>query len=84
MEDLGLLANKIKQLFCKHDYVTITNFYGDMINNMSISSKKIIRSVQQCRKCKKIHKSEKIDKNCHIVNFDMYRNETLGIWRNLE
>lgn len=78
------MVNKLKQLFCKHEYVTISNFYGDAINDMSAFSNKIIRSVQRCQKCGKLHKSEYLDKNCHIVNFDLYHNETLGIWRNLE
>lgn len=64
--------SKIKQLFCKnHNYKTITNFYGDAILDASCCSKKIIRSLQYCTKCGKLRKSEYLDKNCKVVNFDI-------------
>lgn len=66
-----LVSNKIKQLFCIHDYETVTNFYGDAIDDMSVLSKKIIRSLQRCKKCGKFHKSEFLDKNCKVINFDI-------------
>lgn len=34
------MANKIKQLFCNHDYETVTNFYGDGILEASNLSSK--------------------------------------------
>ena len=66
-----LVSNKIKQLFCIHDYETVTNFYGDAINDMSSFSKKTIRSLQRCKKCGKFHKSEFLDKNCKVINFNI-------------
>ena len=66
-----LVSNKIKQLFCIHDYETVTNFYGDAIDDMSVLSKKTIRSLQRCKKCGKFHKSEFLDKNCKVINFDI-------------
>lgn len=67
-----------KKLFCKHEYVTISNFYGDAILDMSAFSNKIIRSIQQCKKCGKLHRSEYLDKKCKIVNFDIiYENGNL-------
>ena len=66
-----LVSNKIKQLFCIHDYETVTNFYGDAIDDMSVLSKKIIRSLQRCKKCGKFHKSEFLDKNCKVINFNI-------------
>lgn len=66
------LKSRIKQLFCKnHNYKTITNFYGDAILDASCYSKKIIRSLQYCTKCGKLRKSEYLDKNCKVVNFDI-------------
>ena len=68
---LVLVVNKIKQLLCKHSYETLTNFYGDYILEMSIFSSKIIRSLRKCKKCGKVYKSEFLDKNCPIINFDI-------------
>ena len=84
MEDMAqLVSNKIKQLFCIHNYETITNFYGDAINDMSAFSKKIIRSLQRCKKCGKLHKSEYLDRNCKVVNFDIiYENGNLRSVKN--
>lgn len=73
---MGLLGNK---LFCKHNYITVTNLYGDAINYYSASSNKIIRSIQRCKKCGKIHKSEYLDKDCKIINYTLYYNN--GIFR---
>lgn len=72
------LVNKIKQLKCKHNYITFTNFGGDAIIYVSSFSKKIIRSLQVCTECGKIHKSEYLDKNCRRTNFyteEEYLNE---------
>ena len=66
-----LVSNKIKQLFCIHDYETVTNFYGDVIDDISAFSNKTIRSLQRCKKCGKFHKSEFLDKNCKVINFDI-------------
>ena len=78
-----LVSNKIRQLFCMHNYKTITNFYGDAINDMSVSSRKIIRSLQRCKKCGKLHKSEYLDRNCKVINFDIiYENGNLRSVKN--
>lgn len=69
------MANKIKQLFCNHDYETLTNFYGDGILEVSNLSSKIIRSLQKCKKCGKIHKSEYLDYDCPIINFNIYHKD---------
>lgn len=63
-----------KKLFCKHEYVTISNFGGDAILDISIFSRKIIRSLQMCKKCGKLHRSEYLDKNCKITNLQFEEN----------
>lgn len=65
------LVTRIKRLFCKHEFVTITNFYGDMINQVS-GAGKTIRSVQECTKCGKRRASTSLDKKCHIINCNIY------------
>lgn len=62
--------NIIKRLICKHDYVTISNFYGDYINYISLS--KVYRSRQRCMHCGKSRLSENLDINCSIVNDGTY------------
>ena len=52
----------IKRLFCKHkNTYTITNFYGDIINQFGC------RSLKRCRDCNKIIKSG-LDKDYNRVN----------------
>lgn len=62
--------NIIKRLLCKHDYVTISNFYGDYINYISLS--KIYRSRQQCMYCGKTKLSEYLDAKCSVINDGTY------------
>lgn len=58
--------NLIKRLFCKHkNTYTITNFYGDAINQFGC------RSWKMCRDCNKIIKCC-LDKNCNRVNEPYY------------
>ena len=57
----------IKKLFCKHEHTyTVTNFYGDAINEFGC------RSWKRCRDCDKIIKSG-LDKNCNRVNEPYYK-----------
>ena len=59
----------IKRLLCKHtDTYTITNFYGDAINQFGCRSWKI------CKECGKIIK-DGLDKECKRVN-ELYYNIT--------
>lgn len=51
-----------KKLFCKHEYKTITNLYGDAANIYNS------RSVQQCTKCGKRVYCSLIDPECQVVN----------------
>lgn len=77
-----LLENKfnLKQLFCRHKKTkTITNFYGDMIIHQSRDEKEIIRSLRICKKCHKLIKSNEIDDECKVVNFDLIYDN--GNWR---
>lgn len=43
---------------CEHEYITITNLYGDMINNFGGA-----RSIRKCIHCDKIEYGE-LDENC--------------------
>jgi len=54
--------NIIKRLFCKHDFETITNLYGDAINTFNGA-----RSIQRCRRCGKIAYGG-LDPDCKRVN----------------
>jgi len=40
--------NLIKRLFCKHEYETVTNLYGDVINHFGG-----VRSIRECKLCGK-------------------------------
>jgi len=51
-----------KKLFCKHEYKTNTNLYGDIINHFNGA-----RSIQVCIKCNKIIKGS-LDKGCKEIN----------------
>ena len=51
-----------KRLFCKHEFKTITNLYGDAINRFNA------RSIAQCIHCGKAVFSGRLDPNCKKVN----------------
>lgn len=53
----------IKELFCKHEYETVTNLYGDLINHFDGA-----RSIKMCPKCGKFIYLKKLDPNCKKVN----------------
>ena len=56
--------NIIKRLFYKHkhEYTTVTNLYGDVINHFGG-----VRSIRECEICGK-RKFGGLDKNCNIAN----------------
>ena len=60
--------NILKRLFCKHKYITVTNIYGDSINNYGA------RSFKKCEACGKTKFFKELDKECLVsnwgVNFD--------------
>lgn len=55
--------NIIKQLFCNHEYMTVTNLYGDAVHVYGG-----VRSIQECTKCGKRKYSSCIDIECQDVN----------------
>ena len=57
----------IKRLKCNHEFITVSNFYGDYINYIS-SGFPIYRSRQKCIKYGKERLSEYLDKNCKVIN----------------
>lgn len=75
------MVNKIKQLFCKHQYKTITNFYYGNLNRLS-NGKTMYKSEQECQLCGKRRYSPYHDKNCHIINYEIYYNK--GIFREVK
>ena len=68
--------NFLKRFFCLHDYYTVTNLYGDAINYAAsiFDGNRVIRSIQQCKNCGKIKRSEFLDKNCKVINYNIYHN----------
>ena len=78
---MAQVVNKIKQLFCKHKWVTISNFYGDMANYKS-SKDKTIRSEQICALCYKHRLSPNIDNKCKIINYDIHYDK--GIFKEVK
>lgn len=56
-----------KRLKCKHEFVTISNFYGDYINYVSTGFP-IYRSRQKCIYCGKERLSEYLDDKCNVIN----------------
>jgi hypothetical protein len=59
--------DSIKRFKCDHEFVTISNFYGDYINYIS-SGFPIYRSRQKCIRCGKERLSEYLGKDCKIIN----------------
>lgn len=56
--------NFLKRLRCKHvNKKCLTNIYGDIINDFNC------RSIYVCKDCGKYIPSNKLDKNCKIINF---------------
>lgn len=56
---------------CKiHEYETITNLYGDAINQFPMKNGRVTRSIRRCKHCKKIIYSPMLDIKCDIVNFN--------------
>ncbi len=75
--------NIIKRLRCKHtNKECMSNFYGDYINIVSYHNK-IIRSVWRCKNCGKIIYSEYLDKDCNVVNWNLFRTPD-GLLKNRE
>jgi len=54
--------NIIKVLFCKHEFETLTNLHGDVINSFGG-----VRCIKECKLCGK-RKFTGLDKECNIVN----------------
>lgn len=57
----------LKQLKCKHEFATISNFYGDYIDYISTGFP-IYRSRQKCIHCGKERLSEYLDDKCKVIN----------------
>ena len=53
----------LKRLFCKHEYSTLYNIHGDMINWCGG-----YRRFERCTKCGKGRYGDSLDENCHRVN----------------
>ena len=53
----------LKRLFCKHEYRTVYNISGDMINWCGG-----YRRFERCTKCGKGRYGDSLDENCHRVN----------------
>lgn len=59
----------LKRLSCKHQNLKcVTNYYGDMINEVS-TCKKIYRSAWVCTDCSKSIFSEYLEPSCNVVNY---------------
>lgn len=56
------MKNLVKKIFCKHEYKTTTNLYGDAINYFNGA-----RSLKKCINCGKIIKGN-FDNNCREIN----------------
>lgn len=56
-----------KRFKCKHEFQTISNFYGDYINYISTDFP-IYRSRQKCIHCGKERLSEYLDDKCKVIN----------------
>jgi reverse gyrase len=56
-----------KKFKCYHEFITVSNFYGDYINYIS-SGFPVYRSRQRCIKCGKQRLSEYLDENCKTIN----------------
>lgn len=52
---------------CKHEFVTVSNFYGDYINYVSTGFP-VYRSRQKCIHCGKERLSEYLDEKCKVIN----------------
>lgn len=63
----------MKRLKCNHEFVTISNFYGDYIDRVSVGFH-IYRSRQKCTKCGKERFSERLDKSCKTINDRVVQN----------
>jgi len=61
LESISYKTNFLKRLFCKHDYRTVANIYGDAIINFGGA-----RSIQQCRHCRKIRYGDGLDDTCKV------------------
>ena len=57
----------IKRFRCDHEFITVSNFYGDYINYISTGFP-IYRSRQKCSKCGKEKLSVFLDKSCKVIN----------------
>jgi hypothetical protein len=53
----------LKRLFCKHEYLTTTNLYGDIVVAYGGC-----RSIQECKHCGKIKFDYYLDEDCKEVN----------------
>lgn len=63
-----VIARRNRQARCRHEFETISNFYGDYIDHIANNPKKIYRSRVRCKKCGKEKLSEYLDKNCTVTN----------------
>lgn len=61
----------LKRFFCrKHEYQTITNLHGDLINQYPlIKGTYVTRSLKRCIHCGRLELSQYLDPECNVVNF---------------
>ena len=60
------IMKNINRLFCFHNYNTVTNLVGEMMNLYEC------KSIKRCSKCGKFLYLNNIDDNCYIFNFDLW------------
>jgi len=63
--------NILKRLKCNHEYETISNYYGDYINYVSL--RHIYRRSAKCKNCGKIKYFSDLDYTCKIINDGTYK-----------
>lgn len=54
---------------CSHEFETISNFYGDYINYISVN--RVYRSRLRCKKCGKEKLLSCLDSKCTVINDDL-------------
>lgn len=63
MSIVKTLKDISEKLFCKHEYITLTNIHGDAINQFNGA-----RSISECVKCGKQRYNKYLDPECLNVN----------------
>ena len=58
-----MIRNLIRNLFCKHEFKTLTNLKGDISFDYGLG-----KSMRKCVNCNKLIITSKYDNKCNIVN----------------